>query len=220
MFYAVRGGRVVTLIVFFAFRAAWARCRTVLGQTKTPTAKTCCRGQSQRLCGATPLDTASLPRPLIDCQHSQASYASFTSSATRHLSPRPSGAHIIGFGPCRHHTIADSLSVRLPFSSRQRFVKLSLSYHRIFALSTDFDPLSQFFVLRGASTCATRTPSCARTRMYALQYCRHPPASHPHRPAARCDHHRTPSNASHARQHILSRDPPAATRRCAFGDYS
>ena len=82
---------------------------------------------------------------LIDCQHSQASYASFTSSATRHLSPRPSGAHIIGFGPCRHHTIADSLSVRLPFSSRQRFVKLFLCYHRIFPLSTDFDPLFQIF---------------------------------------------------------------------------
>ena len=112
---------------------------------KKPDSKTCCRGQSQRLCGATPLDTASLPRPLIDCQHSQASYASFTSSATRHLSPRPSGAHIIGFGPCRHHTIADSLSVRLPFSSRQRFVKLFLCYHRIFPLSTDFDPLFQIF---------------------------------------------------------------------------
>ena len=112
---------------------------------KKPDSKTCCRGQSQRLCGATPLDTASLPRPLIDCQHSQASYASFTSSATRHLSPRPSGAHIIGFGPCRHHTIADSLSVRLPFSSRQRFVKLFLCYHRIFPLSTDFDTLSQIF---------------------------------------------------------------------------
>ena len=176
---------------------------------KKPDSKTCCRGQSQRLCGATPLDTTSLPRPLIDCQHSQASYASFTSSATRHLSPRPSGAHIIGFGPCRHHTIADSLSVRLPFSSRQRFVKLSLSYHRIFALSTDFDPLSQIFAPYGASTCATRTPSCARTRMCALQYCRHPHASHPHRPAARCDHHHTPSKVSHARQHILSRDPPA-----------
>lgn len=118
--YAVEGSS--HLSCFFAFRAAWARCRTALGQTKTPTAKTCCRGQSQRLCGATPLDTASLPRPLIDCQHSQASYASFTSSATRHLSPRPSGAHIIGFGLCRHHTIADSLSVRLPFSSRQRFL--------------------------------------------------------------------------------------------------
>ena len=112
---------------------------------KKPDSKTCCRGQSQRLCGATPLDTASLPRPLIDCQHSQASYASFTSSATRHLSPRPSGAHIIGFGPCRHHTIADSLSVRLPFSSRQRFVKLFLCYHRISPLSTDFDPLFQIF---------------------------------------------------------------------------
>ena len=160
-------GRVVTLIVFFAFRAAWARCRTALGQTKTPTAKTCCRGQSQRLCGATPLDTASLPRPLIDCQHSQASYASFTSSATRHLSPRPSGAHIIGFGPCRHHTIADSLSVRLPFSSRQRFVKLSLSYHRIFALSTDFDPLSQFFAPCGASTCARCIHARALARVCA-----------------------------------------------------
>lgn len=112
---------------------------------KKPDSKTCCRGQSQRLCGATPLDTASLPRPLIDCQHSQASYASFTSSATRHLSPRPSGAHIIRFGPCRHHTIADSLSVRLPFSSRQRFVKLFLCYHRISPLSTDFDPLFQIF---------------------------------------------------------------------------
>lgn len=112
---------------------------------KKPDSKTCCRGQSQRLCGATPLDTASLPRPLIDCQHSQASYASFTSSATRHLSPRPSGAHIIGFGPCRHHTIADSLSVRLPFSSRQRFVKLFLCYHRISPLSTDFCGISQIF---------------------------------------------------------------------------
>ena len=110
---------------------------------KKPDSKTCCRGQSQRLCGATPLDTASLPHPLIDCQHSQASYASITSSATRHLLPRPSGAHIIGFGPCRHHTIADSLSVRLPFSSRQRFVKLFLCYHRISPLSTDFDPLFQ-----------------------------------------------------------------------------
>ncbi len=112
---------------------------------KKPDSKTCCRGQSQRPCGATPLDAASLPHPLIDCQHSPASYASFTSSATRHLSPRPSGAHIIGFGPCRHHTIADSLSVRLPFSSRQRFVKLFLCYHRIFLLSTDFDPLFHIF---------------------------------------------------------------------------
>ena len=112
---------------------------------KKPDSKTCCRGQSQKLCGATPLDAASLPHPLIDCQHSPASYASITSSATRHLSPRPSGAHIIGFGLCRHHTIADSLSVRLPFSSRQRFVKLFLCYHRIFPLSTDFDTLSQIF---------------------------------------------------------------------------
>ena len=61
------------------------------------------------------------------------------------------------------------------------------------------------------STRATRTPSCVRTRMCALQYCRHPPASHQHRPAARCDHRHTPSKVSHARQHILSRDPPAAT---------
>lgn len=163
--YAVEG--LSHLSCFFAFRAAWARCRTALGQTKTPTAKTCCRGQSQRLCGATPLDTASLPRPLIDCQHSQASYASFTSSATRHLSPRPSGAHIIGFGLCRHHTIADSLSVRLPFSSRQRFVKLPLSYHRIFALSTDFDPLSQIFAPRDASTCARRVHARTLARVCA-----------------------------------------------------
>ena len=137
---------------------------------KKPDSKTCCRGQSQRLCGATPLDTASLPRPLIDCQHSQASYASFTSSATRHLSPRPSGAHIIGFGPCRHHTIADSLSVRLPFSSRQRFVKLFLCYHRIFPLSTDFDPLFQIFCPRRAPTRAERTP--VRTQAHARDvYC-------------------------------------------------
>ena len=91
------------------------------------------------------IETASLPLPLIGCQHSQASNASFTSSATRHLSPQPSGAHIIGFGPCRHHTAADSLLVRHPFSSRQRFVKLFLCYHRIFPLSTDFDPLFQIF---------------------------------------------------------------------------
>ena len=137
---------------------------------KKPDSKTCCRGQSQRLCGATPLDTASLPRPLIDCQHSQASYASFTSSATRHLSPRPSGAHIIGFGPCRHHTIADSLSVRLPFSSRQRFVKLFLCYHRIFPLSTDFDPLFQIFRPRRAPTRAERAP--VRTQAHARDvYC-------------------------------------------------
>ena len=174
--------------------------------------------RQQRLAVGDKVKDSAVPPRLT--RHRCRSYASFTSSATRHLSPRPSGAHIIGFGLCRHHTIADSLSVRLPFSSRQRFVKLPLSYHRIFALSTDFDPLSQFFALRGASTCATRTPSCARTRMYALQYCRHPHASHPHRPAARCDHHRTPSKANHARQHILSIDPPAATRRCAFGDYS
>ena len=135
---------------------------------------------------------------------------------TRALRPRllvtfrlgPPGPILSG-SVCRHHTIADSLSVRLPFSSRQRFVKLSLSYHRIFALSTDFDPLSQFFVLRAASTCPTRTRSYARTRMYALQYCRNPHAPHPHRPAARCDHRHTPSKVSHARQHILSRDPPA-----------
>lgn len=129
---------------------------------KKTDSKTCCRGQSQRLCGATPLDTASLPRPLIDCQHSQASYASFTSSATRHLSPRPSGAHIIGFGPCRHHTIADSLSVRLPFSSRQRFVKLFLCYHRISPLSTDFCGISQIFRPDRAPTRAGRAPARAR----------------------------------------------------------
>ena len=135
---------------------------------KKPDSKTCCRGQSQRLCGATPLDTASLPRPLIDCQHSQASYASFTSSATRHLSPRPSGAHIIGFGPCRHHTIADSLSVRLPFSSRQRFVKLFLCYHRIFPLSTDFDPLFQIFCPRRAPTRAERAPVRTHARAHTV----------------------------------------------------
>lgn len=135
---------------------------------KKPDSKTCCRGQSQRLCGATPLDTASLPHPLIDCQHSQASYASFTSSATRHLSPRPSGAHIIGFGPCRHHTIADSLSVRLPFSSRQRFVKLFLCYHRIFPLSTDFDPLFQIFRPDRAPTRAERAPVHTHTRAHTV----------------------------------------------------
>lgn len=140
--FGARRPLVATRIVFsIESGSAPASCPS----NKKPDSKTCCRGQSQRLCGATPLDTASLPRPLIDCQHSQASYASFTSSATRHLSPRPSGAHIIGFGPCRHHTIADSLSVRLPFSSRQRFVKLFLCYHRIFPLSTDFDPLFQIF---------------------------------------------------------------------------
>lgn len=142
---------------------------------KKPDSKTCCRGQSQRLCGATPLDTASLPRPLIDCQHSQASYASFTSSATRHLSPRPSGAHIIGFGPCRHHTIADSLSVRLPFSSRQRFVKLFLCYHRIFPLSTDFDPLFKFS--------ARSSPDARRARTRAHTFsCAHRIIVVPHRP--------------------------------------
>ena len=135
---------------------------------KKPDSKTCCRGQSQRLCGATPLDTASLPRPLIDCQHSQASYASFTSSATRHLSPRPSGAHIIGFGLCRHHTIADSLSVRLPFSSRQRFVKLFLCYHRIFPLSTDFDPLFQIFRPDRAPTRAERAPVRTHSRAHTV----------------------------------------------------
>ena len=137
---------------------------------KKPDSKTCCRGQSQRLCGATPLDTASLPHPLIDCQHSQASYASFTSSATRHLSPRPSGAHIIGFGPCRHHTIADSLSVRLPFSSRQRFVKLFLCYHRIFPLSTDFDPLFQIFRPIKPQRAPSAHP-CAHRLMRTLYYC-------------------------------------------------
>lgn len=135
---------------------------------KKPDSKTCCRGQSQRLCGATPLDTASLPHPLIDCQHSQASYASFTSSATRHLSPRPSGAHIIGFGPCRHHTIADSLSVRLPFSSRQRFVKLFLCYHRISPLSTDFCGISQIFRPDRAPTRAGRAPARARAHAELL----------------------------------------------------
>lgn len=135
---------------------------------KKPDSKTCCRGQSQRLCGATPLDTASLPRPLIDCQHSQASYASFTSSATRHLSPRPSGAHIIGFGPCRHRTIADSLSVRLPFSSRQRFVKLFLCYHRISPLSTDFDPLLQIFCPDRAPTRAERAPVRTHSRAHTV----------------------------------------------------
>ena len=146
---------------------------------KKPDSKTCCRGQSQRLCGATPLDTASLPRPLIDCQHSQASYASFTSSATRHLSPQPSGAHIIGFGPCRHHTIADSLSVRLPFSSRQRFVKLFLCYHRIFPLSTDFDPLFQIFCPDRAPTRAERTPERTQAHARDVYCCPAPPVKFP-----------------------------------------
>ena len=96
-----------TLIVFFC--AECGAHSLFCPRKKNPDSKTSCRGQSQRLCGATPLDAASLPHPLIDCQHSQASYASFTSSATRCLSPRPSGAHIIGFGFCRHHTAADSL---------------------------------------------------------------------------------------------------------------
>lgn len=92
--------------------------------TKNPTAKTAVGDKVLDSAVPPRIDTASLPHPLIDCQHSQASYASFTSSATRCLSPRPSGAHIIGFGSCRHHTAADSLLVRHPFSSRQRFVKL------------------------------------------------------------------------------------------------
>ena len=125
---------------------------------KKPDSKTCCRGQSQRLCGATPLDTASLPHPLIDCQHSQASYASFTSSATRHLSPRPSGAH------------ADSLSVRLPFSSRQRFVKLFLCYHRISPLSTDFDPLFQIFRPIKPQRAPSAHP-CAHMLVRTMNYC-------------------------------------------------
>ena len=157
--FSARRPLVATRIVFSSESgSAPASCPS----NKKPDSKTCCRGQSQRLCGATPLDTASLSRPLIDCQHSQASYASFTSSATRHLSPRPSGAHIIGFGPCRHHTIADSLSVRLPFSSRQRFVKLFLCYHRVSPLSTDFDPLFQIFCPRRAPTRAERAPARAR----------------------------------------------------------
>lgn len=159
--FGARRPLVATRIVFSTESgSAPASCPS----NKKPDSKTCCRGQSQRLCGATPLDTASLPRPLIDCQHSQASYASFTSSATRHLSPQPSGAHIIGFGPCRHHTIADSLSVRLPFSSRQRFVKLFLCYHRIFPLSTDFDPLFQIFRPRRTPTRAERAPARAHAR--------------------------------------------------------
>ena len=165
---------------------------------KKPDSKTCCRGQSQRLCGATPLDTASLPHPLIDCQHSQASYASFTSSATRHLSPRPSGAHIIGFGPCRHHTIADSLSVRLPFSSRQRFVKLFLCYHRIFPLSTDFDPLFQIFCPRRAPTRAERAP--VRTQAHARDvYCCAAPSVKfsPHVSRANAERSRTSSFSAH-----------------------
>ena len=113
------------------------------------------------------IETASLPLPLIGCQHSQASNASFTSSATRHLSPQPSGAHIIGFGPCRHHTAADSLLVRHPFSSRQRFVKLFLCYHRIFPLSTVLSHLSQFPTIFYASArhaltvtqCSLRLPA-------------------------------------------------------------
>lgn len=84
------------------------------------------------------IDTTSLSHPLFDCQHSQASYASITSSATCFLSPRPSGAHIIGFGSCRHHTVVDSLLVRFPFSSLQRFIDLISSYHRNFSLSTEF----------------------------------------------------------------------------------
>ena len=108
------------------------------------------------------IETTSLPLPLIGCQHSQASNASFTSSATRHLSPQPSGAHIIGFGPCRHHTAADSLLVRHPFSSRQRFVKLFLCYHRIFPLSTDFCGISQIFRPDRAPTRAGRAPARAR----------------------------------------------------------
>ena len=113
------------------------------------------------------IETTSLPLPLIGCQHSQASNASFTSSATRHLSPQPSGAHIIGFGPCRHHTAADSLLVRHPFSSRQRFVKLFLCYHRIFPLSTVLSHLPQFPTIFYASArhaltitqCSLRLPA-------------------------------------------------------------
>ena len=163
--FSARRPLVATRIVFSPESgSAPASCPS----NKKPDSKTCCRGQSQRLCGATPLDTASLPHPLIDCQHSQASYASFTSSATRHLSPRPSGAHIIGFGPCRHHTIADSLSVRLPFSSRQRFVKLFLCYHRISPLSTDFCGMSQIFRPDRAPTRAGRAPARARAHAELL----------------------------------------------------
>lgn len=78
-------------------------------QMKNPTAKTAVGDKVIDSAVPPRIDTASLPHPLIDCQHSLASYASFTSSATGCLSPRPSGAHIIGFGSCRHHTAADSL---------------------------------------------------------------------------------------------------------------
>lgn len=91
------------------------------------------------------IDTTSLSHPLFDCQHSQASYASITSSATCFLSPRPSGAHIIGFGSCRHHTVVDSLLVRFPFSSLQRFIDLISSYHRNFSLSTEFLAFLRFY---------------------------------------------------------------------------
>ena len=124
---------------------------------KKPDSKTCCRGQSQRLCGATPLDTASLPHPLIDCQHSQASYASFTSSATRHLSPRPSGAHIIG----------QSVSRFLPVNG---LLSCFYSITAFFPLSTDFDPLFQIF----RTIKPQRAPSahlCAHRLMRILYYC-------------------------------------------------
>ena len=129
------------------------------------------------------IDTTLLSHPLIGCQHSQASYASIASSATRCLSPRPSGAHIIGFGPCRHHTIADSLSVRLPFSSRQRFVKLFLCYHRIFLLSTDFDPLFQIF----RPIKPQRAPSAHPLALVrTMNYCRSRPSSCSAHVSTRC----------------------------------
>ena len=118
------------------------------------------------------IETTSLPLPLIGCQHSQASNASFTSSATRHLSPQPSGAHIIGFGPCRHHTAADSLLVRHPFSSRQRFVKLFLCYHRIFPLSTVLSHLPQFPTIFYASARHALTITQCRLRLQAQVICR------------------------------------------------
>ena len=135
------------------------------------------------------------------------SYASFTSSATRHLSPRPSGAHIIGFGLCRHHTITDSLSVRLPFSSRQRFVKLFLCYHRIFPLSTDFDTLSQIF----RPIKPQRAPSAHTHTHHARETISHSPTRTCELETPRARHTRRIRNTTHTDGLAMSRAPTHAT---------
>ena len=169
-----------------------------------------------------PLDTASLPRPLIDCQHSQASYASFTSSATRHLSPRPlrgpyyRGSVSAGITPSP--TLSQSVSRFLPVNGLLNCLYPITAFshcQRILTRFLNFSYHARRFNMRDAYT-LVRSHAYVRASILSASS-RIPPAS------SRCPVRSSPHAIEWQATRVSTFCPeirPPQPRRCAFGDYS